>query len=121
MKIYFEASCFLDFYIRSCNRAQKILQEGDKSREEHQIKSVENSDDTKKFNMNQLHRSVNNSAQNKMDNISNDTNNNQIAEEDKCVKNVDSSHISKATVNDANTQVNIAPLTVQVYVLIFHD
>lgn len=65
--------------------------------------------------------SKNNFESKKQDNISNG-NENEIIEKNKCVKNLYSSeHISKLAVNDANTQVDITSLPVQVYVLIFYN
>lgn len=66
--------------------------------------------------------SKNNFESKKQDNIS-DGNENEIIEKNKCVKNLYSSeHISKLQAfNDANTQVNITSLPVQVYVLIFYN
>lgn len=62
-----------------------------------------------------------NNFESKKQDISNE-NENEIIEKNKCVKNLYSSeHISKLAVNDANTQVDITSLPVQVYVLIFYN
>lgn len=67
--------------------------------------------------------SKNNFESKKQDNINiSNENENKIIEKNKCVKNLYSSeNISKLTVNDANTQVDITSLPVQVYVLIFYN
>lgn len=67
--------------------------------------------------------SKNNFESKKQDNINiSNENENEIIEKNKCVKNLYSSeNISKLTVNDANTQVDITSLPVQVYVLIFYN
>lgn len=52
------------------------------------------------------------------DNISENVNKSKIIDKSKCMKS-SSEYILKSTVDDANTQVDITSLPVQVYILVF--
>lgn len=115
-----------DFYNYYYFREQTKIEKGQKLHEEKEIKSTQNYkanhilDINKELQLEKTHYTKNSELK-RQDYISEGGNKNEITEKDKCVKNVNSfEHISKSIVNDANTQVDISSMPVQVYVLIFH-
>ncbi|KOC64821.1 hypothetical protein WH47_00324 [Habropoda laboriosa] len=101
---------------RNINLKETRIQGVEKPHKEEKKKSAQNYKENNKPNINQgqiseQNHSTNNSEFKKLVNITENTNKNGIAERDKCIEN--SEHASRAPVNDANTQVNIAPSPVQ--------
>ncbi|CAK9813749.1 hypothetical protein ANTQUA_LOCUS7751 [Anthophora quadrimaculata] len=85
---------------------ERSIQRVENSHEEEEMKSTQDYKENNKPNVNQgviseQNHSTNNSELKELD----------ITERDKCTENFE--HVSKTPVNDANTQVNIAPLPVQ--------